>query len=224
MSRLLESVDQCFKSVNIRSEPDTIPNVTLKHEASLGLALRLKRIFDATASGNDTTVVSVAFEDVLNEIVTEGDLRRAYVKDACPFIQPIIGAQKVDQSSDLPVVIGRLYRGKRRITVSYTDTAEARAKVETLVGQLGEAGFDANAKVGLERGLVVIDKERVPLAYAPAFIPARTSGIKLGGDPNQTVTYEWTAFQPSVFPSHTEVLSDLARARDPNPVWDDVPR
>src|SRR5262245_1410101 len=42
MSRLVESGDRCFKNLNTRIDRDTIPNVTFREEAAIGLLFRIK--------------------------------------------------------------------------------------------------------------------------------------------------------------------------------------
>ncbi|MCK1578680.1 hypothetical protein IVB03_03540 [Bradyrhizobium sp. 168] len=223
MSRLLEDGARCFGSLTIRSDADTIPDFVFKEEASVGLMLRLKAIFDITASGTDAAIVTVRFEDVTQESVSEGDLRRNFSQAACPFLEPVVAGKPLDLNSELPVVVGRLYRGKRKITINYVDGAKADAKIHALTGALANASVEAQAQYGLERRLTVIDKESVPLAFAPAFIPSR-SGNKLGDDKDPQIQYTWTPYDPISFPSQATGLSELANALDKSHLWNDAPK
>jgi hypothetical protein len=220
MNHLLETGDQCFGKLNIRSQTDTIPDFTYKEGASLGLLVRMKRIFDIGASGNDAATVIVSFDDVVQESVAEGDLRRGFDQHrACPNLGPVVEGKAVEPNSELPVIVGRLYRGKRKIVISYSDDAQANAKIEQLAGALANTSFEAQAQFGLQRSLVVMDKERVPLAFAPAFIPVR-SGSHLGADPSE-ISYNWVPYDPVTFPSQTIAVSELANALDKSHLWDD---
>lgn len=220
ISHLLEAGDRCFGKLTVRSDSDTIPDFTYKEGASLGLLVRMKKIFDIGASGSDTATVIVSFEDVVQESVTEGDLRRGFDHKACPTLDPVIKGAGVEPSVDAPVIVGRLYKGKRKIIVSYSDAADAKVKIQQLAGALANTSFDAQAQFGLERSLVVIDKERVPLAFAPAFVPIR-SGTKLGADPSE-ISYHWVPYDPVTFPSQTQAVSELANAVDKSHLWDDA--
>src|SRR5581483_11609961 len=86
MSHLLEAGDRCFGKLAIRVEGDTIPDFTFKEGASLGLLVRMKKIFDIGVSGGDAATVIVSFDDVIQESVTEGDLRRGFDRAACPIL------------------------------------------------------------------------------------------------------------------------------------------
>jgi hypothetical protein len=218
MRRLLESGSTCFRQLQIRSAPDSIPSIAFSHGAALGFLLRLKTLFDSAFKGAETRKVLVDFEDVREETVVEGDLRRAYDRTACPSLAPIIAGEKLAGSADIPVVIGRLYRGKRRIIIDFEDSAEAELKLKQ-VSRLVEAKSEVSVDTG--RRLVVIDKESIPLAFAPAFVPVSVSSGPQGASATSKASYVWSVYDPKTFPSHRAVLPELGEAVEDGWSWED---
>jgi hypothetical protein len=219
MIHLLESSEHCFKHFEIRTESDTIPSISFKQEAAVGFFFSFKSLFDSSAKANDSAIVTVAFDEVVQEIVTEGDLRRAYDREACPILRATINGDEVETGKEIPVIIGRLYRGKRKITITYSDAASAKAKVSDLAGKLSGAAVQIEGSGALERSLVATDQNTIPIAFAPAFVPMRRSGISQGGSEEGAPTYAWTPYDPNDFPSHRVALQDLADTINQNWSW-----
>lgn len=222
MTKLLERNDQCFPNLSTRSTSggERI-GLSYQTELAVGLWLKLKSFVDFSASGKHSAIVKVNFEETVDEIASAGDLRRAFREDSCATSIPHSGSP-VDLQSEQPVLIGRLFWAKRQITIAYGDNV-------ALEGQLAEIGslvtglpvtVKAGAALGLERSIVIVDKTAVPLAYAPALVPVRTSGGTLGG-PQNGADYVWTPFDPQGTPSHKAVLSELAETGESAWRWQD---
>jgi hypothetical protein len=221
LTRLLESNERCFPGLKPRSKPDTIGTITLQKEQSLSLLLRLKRLFDFFAAESDTTVISVSFLDVIEESPIEEELRRLHKASACPLATPILKHDVARLDIDVPVIIGRLYRGKRRILMTYGSKLQAEAKLAELGALLTgvPVELEAGAKFGSDTSIAIIDRQSVPLAFAPAFIPVLSTF--LGGEPNREARYVWTSYNPETLPSQKDLLADLANGLDKRWSWDD---
>ena len=76
MTRLLESSDRCFPKLAIRSASDSIPDLHYSKAATAGFMIGIRRLFDALASGDVSHTVTVTFQDVVEEVASEGDFRR----------------------------------------------------------------------------------------------------------------------------------------------------
>jgi hypothetical protein len=222
MSRLLEEGQHCFGTLNVRSVTDAIPSVNFMEEASLGFLLRLKSLFDASAKASGSAAVTISFEDVVQQTVVEGDLRRTYRTAECPLLAAILHGDQLQADSTVPVVIGRLYLGRRNITVTYSDASEAATKLRALTGITAAGTVEVAARIGLEKSLVVKDREPIPLAFAPAFVPIRTSATQ--GPNSARPSYAWVPYDPNSFPSHSAALSDLAIAVNQAWTWGEAAR
>ncbi|MDI4655355.1 hypothetical protein [Xanthobacter autotrophicus] len=215
MTRLLDGADRCFPGLAIRVNEDSLGTITLKRDASLGFLLRVRRLLSASPSGETESTVSIGFTDVTEERLLEADLARSLNQAACPLAIPIVRHEIINQTEIIPVIIGRLYRGKRRITITYADKASAEAKLSELTA-LATTGVAADIGIktafGLERSIVVVDNRTVPLAFAPALIPVLAASVLQGEANVDEVQYQWTPFDPAQQPSQTGVLSDLNTA------------
>jgi hypothetical protein len=175
-------------------------------------------LFDFSGAASDGAIVSVSFSDVTEEQPDEDELRRLHVANKCPIATPILRGDVV-KSDMAPVVIGRLYRGKRRIVMSYGSKAEAEAKLQ-LVSQLaGRAPvqISGDVSVGLNTSFLVVDQEPVPLAFAPAFVPVLVTkqGLDSGGP-----TYRWIPYEQDFIGSQKGFLDDLSGLLDRSWSWD----
>ena len=212
MQHLRQTGDRCFKKLTVRSTPfEKQFNMTLSGEAAAGFLLSVKALFESGAKGDGNELVDIQFEDVVEETAVEGDWISSFDKDACPELAGVVAGDKLSTGGEPPVVIGTLYRGKRKITISYGLGADVDAKVTQL---RSIANLQANVHATAQRSLVVTDDEPRPLAYAPAFVPIDI-GAKQGAA--NEPTYSWAPYDPKQFPSHRAVLPDLNAAADK--VW-----
>lgn len=172
LTRLLEGSQQCFGHLNIRSGRDYLPPMQFRTEAAAGFMFGVKRIWDALfhATATHGHVVKIKYEDVTAQIVSEGNLRRAYRGEKqCQIVRPIINGEKVIRRVDA-VIIGRLYWGRRDITISYGDSLAVDAQMKELTPAVSGLQVSAEGHVGVENYVRLFDKTRVPLAFAPAFV------------------------------------------------------
>jgi hypothetical protein len=220
LTRLLQGVDTCFPGLTPRKHPDTIGSITLHQTAGIGFLLRLKSLFDFSGKASGEASIKVDFVDVVEEAPEEADLRRRHDPTLCPMASPLLDEGKVAENAEIPVIIGRLYRGKRRIVVTYETELEANAKL-TEIGELiagAPAEIEAGAKYGSDRSIVISDREPVPLAFAPAFVPVLTTFM--GGKPHEA-SYVWMAFEPLKASPGDDLLSDLKGVVAENWTWAD---
>ena len=206
MVHLLNSSSQCFSNLTIRSNPFTIPQFHSNKEAAAGFVLRLKKLFELGGSADHAGVVDIYFDDVTEEIVALGDLKENLNSRSCPDLQPVL--QNGNVSDNPPVVIGALYKGKRRVLLAYSDDAAANAKLTELI-TLGQADLGINIKLATGRIISFEDRAPVALAYLPAVIPVATSGSHLGGS-TDSVNYQWTPLDLHRYPMQSEALDELA--------------
>jgi hypothetical protein len=214
MQRLLETGDRCFKKLSVRSTPsEKLFKVTLNGEAAAGFLLGVRSLFDTAAKGDTNQTVDLEFEDVVEETAIEGDWTRSFDVDACPSLKSVVAGERLSAGASTPVVIGTLFRGKRKITIAYGDDASAEAKL-TEIRRV--ANIQANISAAMKRSIVVTDAEPRPLAYAPAFVPVDI-GAKQGSA--NVPVYAWTPYDPKQYPSHRTVLPDLSAAADKGWSW-----
>ncbi|MBY5765966.1 hypothetical protein HFO06_23140 [Rhizobium leguminosarum] len=213
MTRLVFSSDRCFKGLKARESQFAIPPFHMNTDASVGFFLRLKRMFDLGASGTQAEIVDISFEDVTEELVEEAELKERFDAAQCAALGPVIGSKIVGDDVP-PVVIGHLYRGKRRILLTYANEFDASARLDQLASVAGlSAGAFVRVRSG--KGLLISDNSPVNLAFLPAFVPVKSSGT-LGGGDGGSVTYMWTAFDLENHPSQASVLADLTQQVDAN--------
>lgn len=77
MTRLMERGSTCFSRVPTSVHEDAIPSLTFEEEESVGIILGIRRFFHLSTEGALQTVVRMRFDDVSEQIVSEGELRRA---------------------------------------------------------------------------------------------------------------------------------------------------
>jgi len=211
MTRLLDTSENCFGGLRTRTAQDTLSALTFQTGAAAGFVLGLQRLFDLGAQGDTRAVVNVEFLDVTEEIVAEGDFHRAYVASQCPVAQQIMTGNviKIDQAP--PVVIGKLYRGKRKIRIAYLDKGSLEARLQQVSSSVGKLPVSIEASIGgsAEQSIVLLDMVSVPLAFAPAFVPVRTGGAPLGGPGQISAEYTWKPFNPTDRVQY-ETLKELA--------------
>jgi hypothetical protein len=212
MTHLIERNSSCFPNLQTRTQDASLIAVSLKDTISVGLAFRLKQIFNIAGSGSDDATVTMFFDDVSEEIAAEGDLRRAFNASTCSDASGIINGNQLSSNETPKVIVGRLLRGKRRVLISYTDAASANAMSERLGSLSLPLSVQADVSVGSGKALTLIDKSSVPLAFSPAFVPVRTSGVPQGGGDSRDVKYSWIPFSLDRFPSEKETLSELGSA------------
>jgi hypothetical protein len=222
MTRLLESSGQCFPKFQFRSANDFIPTLTYTKEAAAGFLFGLEKLFKTTASGEFSHSVTVSFVDVIEQVAAEGDLRQAFSAQACPKIVPILSQRVINHDSIIGVVIGRLYVGRRDISIVYADkaTAQARAAEITKLAGCAPVSVELSGAVINEHSIRIADKGPVPLGYAPAFVPVLVAGIHQGAG-DQQPEYGWRVFDPAESPSQAAVLGELAAAAQSGWHWHD---
>ncbi|WP_456726420.1 hypothetical protein [Bradyrhizobium sp. USDA 3397] len=235
MRRLLEKGVDCFPTLSLLTRPYAQTEAfRISGEASLGLVLRAQKLFGFQTKASDSAQVMVQFEDVVEELASEGDLQRGFSRQRCERFEAVISGSKIpaDQiaiagsnTSDLnqvPVIIGRLYRGKRRIVVSYKSEGDLKVKAEQILQAVG-APVTGAIEVALSgsKSLVVVDREPVPLAFAPAFIPVRVSGATMGSQSTGSIEYEWVPFNPVKAPWQKAALTDLADKVEEGWAWEE---
>ncbi|WP_017959097.1 hypothetical protein [Rhizobium leguminosarum] len=224
MTHLLERTDYCFPKLTseMRSAKDELPALHYSKEAAAGFMFGLKRLFSSSASGEYSHAVTVTFQDLVEEVVSEGDLRRALSQELCPTIVSILNKEKLTANTPVGVVVGRIYRGKRKISIVYTDAAKAVARAEEITALAG--GVPVTVEVSGElknaRSIVMEDKEAVPLGFAPAFVPVRVGGINMGSGDQKLPEYAWRTFDPVENPSQAAILIELAGAVQSKWQWD----
>lgn len=212
MNRLLERNSSCFPKLRTRKEDGSILAVTLKDSISVGLAFRLKQLFSLAGSGSEGASVTMYFEDVSDELASEGDLRQAFDAKACKDAAGVLNGAQLSANEAPKVVIGRLLRGKRRVVITYDDAASASIMAEKLASISVPVTVQATAAAQSGKTLTLVDKVSVPLAFSPAFVPVRTSGAPQGAGASQDVKYSWQPFSLERFPSEKESLSELGSA------------
>jgi hypothetical protein len=214
MTRLLEGVDQCFSHLHTRSSPTTFPGLHYTTEASVGFWLRLKSFFDLASKTDFSTSVDVFFDNVVEETAAENDLVGAYRANSCPRAQLLLAQGEAKRGDDLPIMIGSLYRGKRRITILYGSDVDIKARADQIAALASGVPVEGGIAVAIGQGhsITVTDKDPVPLAFVPAFVPMRVSGANQGGQTNTEVKYEWLPFDPHSVKSQRAVLPALANA------------
>src|ERR1700730_12078865 len=163
MQHLMERKEHCFKDLAIISGGGSFERIVFKQETSVGFLLRLKRLFDFSGKDSNVALVTMDIIDVAEDSVAEGDFRRAFDPSSCEIAEPIIAGRQVGKDASLPVIIGRLYRGKRNISISYIDAASAEAKVKEIAALAAgvPVSVELNASVGVERSISVVDKDPV---------------------------------------------------------------
>jgi hypothetical protein len=151
------------------------------------------------------------FEDVSEEIASEGDLRHAFKRNACTGEKSILDGKQLAPNDSAYVIIGRILRGKRRVLITYDDAASANAIVKELTAASFSLPATVQAAVSITSGqtISIIDKASVPLAFSPAFVPIRSSGTTQGPGESGDVQYQWFPFSIERFPSEKESLMDL---------------
>jgi hypothetical protein len=214
MTHLIERDNACFPGLETRTSDTSIMAVNLKDTASVGLAFRVKRLFSLAGSGAQNASVTMFFEDVSEEIASEGDLRHAFRNNACADATSILDGKQLSPNDPANVIIGRILRGKRRVLITYEDAASASAMAEQLTAASLSLPVSIQAGVSMTSGQAIslIDKASVPLAFSPAFVPVRSSGVPQGPGDNSDVQYQWLPFSIERFPSEKESLSELGSA------------
>jgi hypothetical protein len=214
MTHLIERENTCFPGLETRISDASIMAVNLKDTASAGLAFRVKRFFNLAGSGTQNASVTMFFEDVSDEIASEGDLRHAFKSNACADATSILDGKQLSPSDPANVIIGRILRGKRRVFITYEHAASADAMAEQLTAASLSLPVSIQAEVSMTSGQTIslIDKASVPLAFSPAFVPVRSSGVPQGPGENSDVQYQWQPFSIERFPSEKESLSELGSA------------
>ncbi|MER8734245.1 hypothetical protein NKH28_31355 [Mesorhizobium sp. M1227] len=226
MTRLLDRTETCFPRLDLRSASSTLPRLHYTTEASLGFWLRLKSVFDLTSKGTLSTSVDVDFENVIEETAAEGDFTRSYQATTCPRAQGIIAQADAKPGDELPIIIGSLYRGKRRVTIIYGAAVDLKARADQIATAASGIPVEVGITAAITQGhsITVVDKDPVPLAFIPAFVPIRVSGATLGGQSDTEVKYEWLPFTPASIQSQKAVLPALFNAVDSGWSWENPSR
>lgn len=222
MTRLLEAADRCFPKLMMRSARDSIPQLHYSRVEAVGFLIGVRHFFDAQASSDISHTVTVTFEDVVEEVASEGDLRQFYSIQNCPEAQAIVQGGRYDNHNLLAVVVGRLYVGKRHISIVYADDAAAKAHVDEIRALAGRAAVSVGVSASLEGGnsISIIDNDAVPLGYTPAFVPVVIAGASQG-EGQQEPEYGWRPFDPVETPSQAAILDDLAASGQSKWQWND---
>ncbi|WP_148213051.1 hypothetical protein [Methylocella silvestris] len=207
MSHLLFGGDRCFPRLKIRSSPYAIPSFRSNNDASVGFLFRLKKLFEIGASGKQAEIVDINFDDVEEQIVSEYDLKTTLNRTECRDLVSVVSSKPVGDRA--PVVIGRLYTGKRRISLNYDDSATATARLSEFLSYT--PAVNVTGAVGFGKIVSIADREPVALAFLPAFVPARTAGSVLGegASNSQSSTFGWAPLDLAKTPSQRSALEEL---------------
>jgi hypothetical protein len=214
MTHLIQRDNACFPGLETRKSDASIMAVNLKDTASVGLAFRVKRLFSLAGSGAQNASVTMFFEDVSEEIAAEGDLRHAFKGNDCADVTRILDGKQLAPNDPANVIIGRILRGKRRVLITYEDAASANAMAEQLTAASLPLSVSIQAAVSMTSGKAIslLDKDSVPIAFSPAFVPVRSSGASQGPGESSDVQYQWLPFSIERFPSEKESLTELGSA------------
>lgn len=215
MTHLIERDGSCFPKLAIRTNSASIAAVSLKQAVSVGLAFRLKQLFNLAGTGDQKANVTMYFDDVTEEIASQGDFRSAFDRKACRDEANAIDGKPLAADEIPNVIIGRILRGKRRVVLAYDDAASVSAAAEKLTAAALPipVSIEASAQVNAGKIISLVDKESVPIAYAPVVVPVRASGTSQGGPTGENdVQYQWVPFSLEQFPSEKQSLSELAGA------------
>jgi hypothetical protein len=221
---LLESADRCFGTLSVRSSKVGLPPVTTQDRDTVGFFFRVQALLGLTASGTAVRITSIAFDDVTREEVSEGDLRRSFRAARCPALAPVLDRARIkeDSATSVPVLIGRVYRGKRRAVLASSSEADLAATLKAVNAAVAGSKLDIEIGVSAEsssqRIIRIVDREPVALAFAPAFVPVAVTGVTQGPDSPKTIYFQWSPYDVAGSPSHRQILRELATSAGES--WD----
>jgi hypothetical protein len=229
----------CF--TDLKPEVSAWPAVeqaTLSDSSADG-KLSLLRLLHLSGAAKATASVTVSFTDVQSRTVTRQQLLNALRKADCPYLLNALEAKSVptpswfsvgQQVKERPmIVLHRVVEARRRIIISLLDSGEGGLQIDNpqkIIGALGLEG-DPRAKfidgelaakfnVSRDRGVVIEDSQRVPVAFTPVALPSvRIAPLLSGSADGPPEAVDWVpidAANNGMTPLLTEWRKELIAA------------
>jgi hypothetical protein len=169
---------QCFPTLQLPPpKPTTLPAVTTLESLNGGLSLGLNRTFRVDGRDARTFRLSIQFEDAQIVLATKGDLRRA-LSDQCAHLEPVVTEKPWMQTAPPPLIIGRVVSARKRVVLVVDNDSDleiaARVATSAAAGKTKVTRADSQALLAFglagHGGVVLESNERLPVAFAPAFL------------------------------------------------------
>lgn len=200
---LVHRRDECFSNLRTRESPSSLPNFDLGASAALRLGLGLQQVGEADLRALGVNQVSLRFDQVTVQTVSQGELGQTINRRACPEV-----AQLIDRDPEAlkrgNFLVSQVFLARSIVKINRERSGGGTfSLLRALAARFG-LPFRADGGVNLETAQAVeLSSARpVPVAFRPAFIRLDPSqpGYRSGpGRPNA----------PTIVPFNPESEDDV---------------
>jgi len=210
----------CFPKLKppVRSSGNQLEEIVLKSKAEGNFGIGIKRILQVVFGANYAakSQVKLVFEDVEVASTTTVNLRSTFRANKCPILKAQVGGQ-YSQGMPKVFVLQEVYYARKALKVSFDSSADAEAQITQVQGIAKQLGLSAELAAGGTNGsqILVVAKEKVPVAARLAFLPRAITYGTLGSTKSNTVEgYSWEDSSKLTRSAQVQVLSDIVPILD----------
>ena len=164
---------ECFSDLAPRESPSSLPSFDLGTEAAIRLGLSVPQIGDAELQALRESHVILRFDHVTVQSVSQGELRQAVNRGACPEIGRLIDKDPEALSAS-SILLGEVFFASRIVRLNRASGGGSGLSLSGLRALASHLGLRLRAEAGgdLETAKVVelSTTQPLPVAFRPAFI------------------------------------------------------
>jgi len=164
---------ECFPQLTAQESPSRLPNLDLGASAALRLGLGLDQVGDAELKALGDNQVLLRFDHVMVQTLSQGEMRQAIDRKACPEVASLID-KKPEALESGTLLLGEVFRARSIVRVSRAQGGGGSFSLSGLRTLASRFGLGLKAEGGGEieaaQAVELSSAEPTPVAFRPAFI------------------------------------------------------
>jgi len=164
---------ECFSGLAVQQAPSSLPNLDLTSAAAARLGLGLRQVGEAELKALGGRRVVLRFDRVVVVTVSQGALRQAVNRSACPELGRLLDKDPASLQDNV-FLVGEVFLARRILRLDRSAEAGGNVMLDGIKALAAKFGLRLRTEVGADlqsaQTIELSTEEAVPAAFRPAFI------------------------------------------------------